>query len=218
MFLQLGNRDIAHAGTELTTDAIAGAAAKYVARAEMDEGVQFQIAEDIGVPSNMLDDDTHVGTYQRSSVGHRFYGNNLGAAQGRTGSNALQHSHPRPRQSPVIIAASKRRLAMEAAQTTHVASNVVVPFRNPHESFGKRCIQNILRDTSRSPDDMRRKRRIVKQLSESNGNMSRSILQSYETNGSPEHGQSQEAVSSMLLFAETPDQTKHNKSDDNDDD
>ena len=72
MFLQLGNRDIAHAGTELTTDAIAGAAAKYVARAEMDEGVQFQIAEDIGVPSkNMLDDDTHVGTYQRSSVGHR---------------------------------------------------------------------------------------------------------------------------------------------------
>ncbi|KAL7546344.1 hypothetical protein ACHAWF_009690 [Thalassiosira exigua] len=73
------------------------------------------------------------------------------------------------------------------------------------ESFEARCIQTIMTDKDSTTDGMRRKRRVMEKVASQEPNVPRSVLNSFvDPDGSPDPGQSQEAVREMMRWDKTP--------------
>ena len=73
-------------------------------------------------------------------------------------------------------------------------------------SFRSRVVQCVLKDGKRDTASMRRKKRLMNRLSGSgvDSNMEKLIMHSYEEQGTPNAGMSQEAVTQMIDFGRTP--------------
>lgn len=197
-------------GEEITMDSLAGNAARFVAESELDEGVQHAVAEQMGAPTEMLGGDK-VSTYQAGSVGHRFYGNNLGARSGRTGSFRLQ-------QGPPARARQQHQQHQTAAPPPAAAASAAasLPVQRDPEGFEKRIVQKIVSDPNRDPTATRRNKRVLNDIAtkKSDGNMTRMIMGSFDDGvESPAKGKSQEAVDSMLRFSKTPDKPEEEHKD-----
>ena len=73
--------------------------------------------------------------------------------------------------------------------------------------FGKRVVQAMLADDKIDPDSMRRKKRVLGDLSKESGdgNVTKMIVDSYVNDyESPEKGKSQEAFARVLQYTKTP--------------
>ena len=200
-------------GEEITVDSLAGNAARYIAQSELEEGVQHAVAGQMGVPTGMLGGDK-VSMYQSGSVGHRFYGNKLGARSGRTGSFCLQQG-ARTRQQQQHQAAAMAALPPAAASAAAAAASLPVQ-KDTEQGFEKRVVQKIVSDPNWDPTSMRRKKRVLDDIAtkKSDGNSSRMIMGSFvDGEESPAKGKSQEAVDSMLRFSKTPDKPEEEHKD-----
>ena len=109
---------------------IAGASTRYLAQTELDDEIQKQMADDIGLPSDEFEDGTNVANYQSLSHSHRYYGNNLSGSSGWTGVRQL-------RQNGGNMAAAARRFTHQSsssaapAQKSSLAASAIHP-RQPH--------------------------------------------------------------------------------------
>ena len=205
----------------MTVQSLAGSSAIHVAGSELDDNVQHHISTRMGKPTTKLG-DTDVSTYQALPHSNRYYSNNLGARNGRTGSSALRNRtgssalrKTPPPIGPTNVPQTQQRQHAAVATVAAVCPPVA---RDPSIQFEKRVVQATLADDKFDPDSMRRKKRVIGDLSKESGdgNVTKMIVDSYVNDfESPEKGKSQEAFARALQYTKTPE--TNNERNDNDD-
>jgi hypothetical protein len=192
--------DLLRADEDVNAQSLAGSSAKYVAESEIDDNTKQYLATQIGKPSDKLD-GKDVSTYQQNSVGHRFYGNNLGARTGRTGGKLVRNSSQKQNAAAVPVLPPP---PPAAAATAHQPYSQAIGEREV--KFEKRSVQRIMQQSA----PMSRKKRVIEDIgrSEKDGgrNATQVVMHSFVANetASPAKGKSQEAACAMLDFAASP--------------
>ena len=195
----------------MNAQSLAGAAAIYVAESELEDNVQHHISTTMGKPTTKLN-GTDVSVFQGQPASHRFYSNKLGAQSGRTGSSLLRQPAPSRTGSHTRVTSApppqQQQSAAVGAATAAAAAASAHPAvaRDRGDQFEKRVVQAILYDGETNPSSMRRKKRLLGDMSKSSedGNVSKTIMNSYVNDETPEKGNSQEAYAMMLQSTKTP--------------
>ena len=189
----------------------------------MSDDVQHQTATDIGRPTTLLDENEPVELYQRASVGHRFYGNKLGASEGRTGAVALQHS-------VAPAARSNNRQQTHTNNTTGgLSANVQqqirssIAYSSPSKlraqrtnAFKMRIVKQVVSKGGTDEVSVRRNKRLLGELSKGtvDGNISHTICESFASDGTPNKGMSQSVKDTLLLYTKSPGNDESNNNED----
>ena len=83
-----GQRDLRANNIEETTNNIAGAGAAYVSRAQITDDQRHSISQQMGEPTSVLRDKTHISELQRAGADNRYYNNRLHRISSGRGASA----------------------------------------------------------------------------------------------------------------------------------
>ena len=88
----MADRDLREANLQRSTDTIQGAAVDYINHSEIDDNDKFDLGKAMGVPTTLMPDGTDIESYQKKSVGSRYYRGGLGKVGGQRNDMPLQGS------------------------------------------------------------------------------------------------------------------------------